>query len=206
MRYHYDREVTQSLEMDVPPSIGYYWADGTSLRHWAPYISGSTHPSGSVPLDEVCQVLNSLTKDYYSNDPHLRQQRDAYMSNKDCILVRGGPLDGKCVVSHYVLPMEVVDVLGLTVTERVSLPPHDLWELLLEPCGDTHIYLVGGGKYTIWYADKYVLIKRPYMAVGDVVCTDTLEYCRAIEGHLKAAFMAGADYAITRVEDLLTSL
>jgi hypothetical protein len=206
MRYHYDREVTQSLEMDVPPIIGYYWLDGTYLRYWAPYVSGTRKYGGTVPLDEVCRVLNSLTKDYYSNDPHLRVDRDAYMSNRHCILVRGGPLDTKCIISHYVLPMGVVDVLGLTITERVSLPSHDLWELVLSPCGDTHIYLVGGGKYTIWYADEYVLTKRADMAEGEVVCTDTLEYCRAISGHLKAAYRAGADYAITRVGNLLTKL
>lgn len=93
------------------------------------------------------------------------------------------------------------------VTERVSLPDHDLWELVLEPCGDTRIYLVVGSNYTIWYAGgKYVLTNWADIAKGDVVCTDTLEYCRAIEGYLRAAYRAGADYDITRVENLLTKL
>lgn len=154
----------------------------------------------------VCKVLNTHTKEMYSQ-PYgaLRQYLDTFISKYGCVVVKGGPLNGKCMISHYQLPLGVLGVLGITPTEEVTLPDHDLWELVMEG-GDSvmsnYIYLVTDGKYTVYAGTPHpVLTTRdrapspPEGRTGEVVCTDTLEHCLALNELLKEVYDKGKRYA-----------
>lgn len=230
--FYDDLEFLKGLGMEPHAPIAYYWVlDEEMVQYWVPsdnisgYLHGGRYPTTELPLEEVCAALNARTKAVYTGWPadtdstnqysalKLRDDRDEYMKDHPCVLVKGGPLDGKCCIGSHCFPADIVDVLGLMVTDHIYHPDHDLWELTRET-NTLHLwlstYLVTDGEYTVEvdtsYSDEpqYTLVPkdRAYTDNIQVVCVGTLQECTDLMDHLGEVYAQGIAYVRSRVMEV----
>src|SRR4028118_1575405 len=135
---YYNRDLHNSLGLPTNTEVAYYWVEGNRIHYWN-FSDDSWLPyTGSLPLQEVCDALNAYTKEHYSHKfmAHYEQVNACNSNYIQCYLIRGGPLDGHCVIDDegelHTLPSDALDVLGLPVSEVVIMPDDDLWELMWE--------------------------------------------------------------------------
>lgn len=192
----------------------YYWMEGDRLRtspwgtmhYWSPYSQGSIVHRGMdlyAPTPTTCEILNEETMRLYSTD-------EATIPD-DCmgILIQGGPLEGdsKLVVGDCVLPAGVLDVFDIPLEDTVTLPDHDLWELIKGGGSTQPMQLVIAlvtdryWRYAITYegVGKYQVLPSKGIPWGGLVHTGTLEACLNIAAHLQGAWEDSKNYTLRGV-------
>lgn len=240
MTLTFDKEFLSSLGIEEPHvvRVGYFYIDSDRSNNfiysWTPSGSGSFKYEGSLSLDEVVQALNAKAKEIYtelqagllkgeSSLEGINRMRNTYglslseASNfikgntlGSCVLIKGGPLDGKCCVdSYYYFPHEIKDIIPLQVSE-VSFTNEDTWEVHLEYTEENHQYISvllesNDNEYTIAsvYGGYDLQVKS-----NSKLCVfqGTYKECLKVEDLLRTAYQKGKAYIKGQVLDAVKSV
>lgn len=153
MNNYYPKDFTDSLGLHNLP-IGFYYVltpnEEGLIECWTPTQTSSTHYEGDLPLEHICTSLNNKTKDLYKSlqsqegdskiDVIKRVVAENYLGIRDAnelvkeytdlptyTLIKGGPLDNKCVVKGSILPINLLDIYPLALEETLTFDNEDEW-------------------------------------------------------------------------------
>lgn len=226
MTLTFDKEFLSSLGIEGPHvvRVGYFYIDNDKsnfISSWTPSGSGSFKYEGSLSIDELIQALNAKAKEIYtelragllegeSGLECINRMRNTYglslseVSNfikgnslGSCVLIKGGPLDGKCYVDSHYYSQEIKDVIPLQVSE-VSFTNEDTWEVHMEYTEENHQYI----SVLLESDDKEYTITSVYRGYDLQVKSNsklcvfqgTYEECLKTEDLLRTAYQKGKAY------------
>jgi hypothetical protein len=228
-------EFTQSLGFIHTMPIGYYWVVGDRLEYWGLNTKGSMGYDGSLSLQAVCDALNAKAKEIMQGLPTfifdesedklqrikrvreeaglgLKEAKDLVEGNQpSCVLIKGGPFDGKCVLTNSIstiIPVGVIDVMKLQVEGSMTFSQEDVWNLTMD---FGLVFMTRISKSTI-EGNYYCLVAHKYgddttYELGyshgseDVVLSASLEQCFSVSKSLNMVYKEGQLYAAQRFQE-----